>query len=257
MKIYVDIINKKTSVEIMEKLNAIGCFILDDGKITEKLNKILADNPTMVYIIDTEDVDLQIKTSNDCKNTLINPNKTKTNGLMLIGRTNDVYDYIIKNNNFVIDDLNESNDNETNINDDCDIIDFGTVEIIIGSYVNEYEAELDRIKMEQCGISCKIKKNNKKYLIILTCDVSNKKNIEKRLTQLGLNDITENDTINHFKIGNRVRVKKNSFNVNGTKLNNACDVYVIRKIDAFTAHIYRINSNVLYDKIHLKYLYKI
>lgn len=257
MKIYVDIINKKTSFEIIEKLTAIGCYILEDGKATEKLNKVVEDKPDMVYIIDIEDINLQIKTNKDCKHTLINPNKTNTDGLMLIGRTNDVYNYIEEINTMFVD-LKEIN-NEENEETEADYnnIDFGTVEIILGAYLTEHEAELDKEKMNQCGITCKVKKNNKKYLIILTCDVVNKNNVQKRLMQLGLNDITENDTINHLKVGNRVRIKNNSFNVNGTKLNNANDIYIIRKIEAFTAYIYRVNSNVLYDKIHLKYLYKI
>lgn len=257
MKIYIDIINKKTSFEIMEKLNEFGCYILEDGKATEKLNKILKDKPDVVYIVDIEDINMQIKTSKDCKHTLINPNKTNTDGYMLIGRTNDVYNYI-EEMATIFDDLTELNNEEneeTNIDDNN--IDFGTIEFVIGSYLTEHEAELDKEKMNQCGISCKIKKNNKKYLIILTCDISNKKNVEKRLMQLGLDNITEDDTTNHFKVGTRVRIKNDAFNIKGMKLNNANDIYVIRKIEAFTAYIYRTNSNVLYDKIYLKYLYKI
>lgn len=257
MKIYIDIINKKNSFEIMEKLEAMGCYILEDGKVSDKLNKVLEDKPDVVYVIDIEDIDLEIKTSKDCRQTLINPEKTNTDGYMLVGRTQDVYNYIEKMNAmFIFIDLKETN-NEEETAEDVNIIDFGTVEILLGSYLTETEANEDKERMNQCGISCTIKKNNKKYFVILTCDASNKNIIEKRLKQLGLDGITENDVINSFKVGNRARVKSNAYNVNGVKLNNASDIYVIRKIEGFTAYIYRTNSNVLYDKIHLKFLYKI
>lgn len=229
MNIIFDLINldiEQLDKDLFNFIKQNSFQILNEEKVREKLEIVNNSNIDMLYILDiTNDDEIKEITYNDKKYTLLNENKVKCKIKMYEGKANIIL-------NKLKEDLNIYKDNKGSI--------------ILGTYDNSSDLMRDLERLKNSGISCYYKKNNEKlFNIILDFKDENKFKISEIVEKYGLSDIEKHGIINSLVAGDIVTIK-----------NRDNQKYIIRKTEKMICYIYKINSNILFEKIHQKYLKK-